>query len=166
MGKKKESELTIPNVVREMVAEGEDLDKIVSNLSTLGLELPASKKLIKVSEKKVVPEIESEINKMVAKKEEKFLEASGRRGPRRKASARRRKEEALEKISETMNLVLEDASKKSIVQNILQDYWKALERQQEIKKELMRVLLEAMDETKSRRHSARLRRTLLEIESL
>ena len=115
----------------------------------------------------LVPQIESQIQKMVARKEEKFGEANARHGPRRTESAKRRAEDALDKISETMELVLqEDASKRSIVQNILRDYREALGRQGEIKKELMRVLLEAMDEGQSRRYAAQMRRALLDIESL
>jgi len=167
MMKKGESERTIPEVVKEMIESGEDIEKVHQNLEILGLEWGTPEKLVKVSEEKVIPRIEEAINRMVELKERKLAEAERRRGPRRRISQARRTISKIEGVARAMDDVLEqDTVKKSIVKNILRDYAETMDRQREIKKELMRVLLEALDERRARREAAKIRRALVEIEML
>jgi len=167
MAGKQQKEQTIGSIIRQMVADGESFEKIKQSL--LGLDVPAGQAevLVNLYKLRVSPQIEENVrrtleNKMV------FAEKAGKRSPAlREASLQRRRNAKLQAmLKEVSRVSFPNAAKRKAIQKIVSDYSEMLQRETEMKKELNRVLLEALDEKLSRRDTAKLRNAIMDLKEL
>lgn len=167
MAEKKQKEQTIGEIIRQMVSDGEGFEKIKQTL--LGLDVPAGQAevLVNLYKLRVSPEIEEHVQKNLGKKfffEEK---AKKRKPILREASLQRRRHAKLEAILKAVSRIsFPNPAKRSIIQKIVSDYKEMLERETEMKKELNRVLLEALDEKLPRHDSTKLRNAIMDLKEL
>ena len=167
MAEKRKQGRSIGEIIREMIAKGDSFETIKQTL--LGLNVPAeqAKILVDLYKLRVSPELEAQIDKMVATKFG-FREKAEKRQPvRREASLQRRRVGHLESIlKDIYRISFPTPAKRAVIQKIVSDYQEMLARESEMKKELNRVLLEALDEQLPRRDSAKLRRAITDLKEL
>lgn len=162
-----EKEKSIGGIIRQMVAQGESFEKIRQTL--IGLDVPKDQAdvLVKLYQLRVSPSIASQIEKGLGKKFIYEEKAKKRKPIAREASLQRRRSYRLEDILKDISKIsFPNPAKRAVMQKIVADYQEMLAREIEIKKELNRVLLEALDEKLSRHDHAKLRRSIDSLKEL
>jgi hypothetical protein len=168
MNKGPEKEKSIGEIIRGMVADGESFEAIVRTLQGLGIPKEQAEILVNLYKVRVSPEINSRVGKKLEKKFSSAEEAAKRKPIHREASLQRRRHFALSRIqNEISRIPFSSSAKSRLVQTIADDYFSLLEKEIEVKKELNRALLEALDdENLPRRSSAKIRNAIRDLKEL